>query len=149
MPAVESSIIISGSIEEVYSLSRNIESFPEFMPDLKSVKIIEQNEDGSRVISEWVGIVKEFKTTLQWVQEDLWDHEANACDFKLIKGDYKSYSGRWTFVETDAGVKFDSVVEFEYDVPLIGPLIRNLITKKMKENVDNMLSAIKSKVECG
>lgn len=147
MPTVESSIIINGSIEDVYSLARNVESFPEFMPDLKSVRIVEQNEDGSRVVSEWVGLVKEFKTTLKWIEEDLWDHEARTCDFKLVKGDYKSYSGRWTFTQTEGGVKFDSVVEFEYDVPLIGPLIRNLITKKMKENLDNMLSALKTKIE--
>lgn len=147
MPTVESTIIINGDMDEVYSLARNIESFPEFMPDLKSVKITEKNEDGSRVVSEWVGIVKEFKTTLSWTEEDIWDHQAKTCDFSLVKGDYKSYSGKWTFVEVDGGVKFHSVVNFEYDVPLIGPLIRNLITKKMKDNVDNMLSALKNKIE--
>jgi ribosome-associated toxin RatA of RatAB toxin-antitoxin module len=139
--------VINGDIEKVYSLARDVERFPEFMSDVKSVKILEQSPDGARVVSEWVGIVKEFKTTLKWVEEDLWDHAARTCDFQLVRGDYKNYSGRWTFTPVDGGTRFDSVVEFEYDVPLIGPLIRNLITKKMKENVDSMLAAIKKKVE--
>jgi len=139
--------MIDGDIEKVYALAREVESFPEFMPDVKSVTVLEQDEDGSRVVAEWVGIVKEFKTTVRWVEEDHWDHENKTCDFKLLSGDYKSYSGRWTFREVDGRTRFDSVVDFEYDVPLIGPLIRNLIARKMKENLDNMLAALKRRVE--
>ena len=147
MPTIESSIVIGGDIEKVYELARDIEQFPEFMPDVKSIKILEKNEDGSRVVAEWVGIVKEFKTTIKWVEEDTWDHQAKTCDFKLVHGDYKGYSGKWTFTTVDGGTQFHSMVDFDYDVPLIGALIKNLITKKMKENVDNMLSAIKNKIE--
>jgi len=149
MPRVESSIIIKGDIEKVYSLARAVEEFPKFMPDVKSVTVLERNEDGSRVIAEWVGVVKEFKLTVRWVEEDIWDHDAKTCDFNMLEGDYKSYSGRWTFTSVDGGTRFDSVVDYEYEVPLIGPLIKNLIFRKMKENVDNILAAIKTRAECG
>ena len=147
MAKVQSSIEINGALEEVYALAKNVETFPEFMPDLKSVKIVERSDDGSRTVSEWVGIVKEFKTTLKWTEEDIWDDAAKTCTFSMIKGDYSKYLGLWTFKDIGGKTQFDSEIEVEYDVPLVGALIKGLIAKKMKENVDNMLLAIKQKVE--
>lgn len=147
MPRVESTIEISGALEDVYALAKSIESFPEFMPDLKSVKVLERSDDGRRTVSEWVGIVKEFKTTVKWTEEDIWDDEAKTCVFSLVKGDYSKYSGVWTFTDLGGQTRFHSEIEVEYDVPLVGALIKGLIAKKMKENVDNMLQAIKGKIE--
>lgn len=147
MAQVSSSIEINGPIEEVYALAKRIEEFPEFMPDLKSVKVVERSEDGSRIVSEWVGIVKEFKTTIKWTEEDIWDDTAKTCVFRLIKGDYSKYSGKWVFTDLGGRTQFNSEIEVEYDVPLVGALIKGLIAKKMKENVDNMLQAVKRKVE--
>lgn len=147
MAVVQSSVEIDGPLEQVYALARNIESFPEFMPDLKSVTVVERSEDGSRIVSDWVGIVKEFRTFVKWTEEDLWDDEAHTCTFSLVKGDYSKYSGFWKFTDLGGKTRFDSEIEVEYDVPLIGALIKGLIAKKMKENVDNMLAAIKQKVE--
>ena len=147
MAKVSSAIEINGPLENVYALAKDVESFPEFMPDLKSVKVLENSNGGARTITEWVGIVKEFKTTLKWTEEDIWDDDAKTCVFTLVKGDYSKYSGIWTFTDLGGRTQFDSQIEVEYDVPLVGALIKGLIAKKMKENVDNMLAAIKRKVE--
>jgi len=144
---VQSSVEINGPLEQVYALAKDIESFPEFMPDLKSVKVVERSEDGSRIVSDWVGIVKEFKTFVKWTEQDIWDDAAKTCTFSLVKGDYSKYSGFWKFTDLGGKTRFDSEIEVEYDVPLIGALIKGLIAKKMKDNVDNMLAAIKQKVE--
>ena len=147
MPKVNSSIEIDGPIEKVYALAKNIEEFPEFMLDVESVKVVERSDDGNRTVSEWVGLVKEFKTKVRWTEEDIWDENARTCTFNLIKGDYSKYSGFWQFVDLGGKTRFDSEIEVEYDLPLVGALIKGIIAKKMKENVDNMLSAIKTKVE--
>lgn len=149
MAQVSSSIEINGPLEKVYELAKNVESFPEFMPDLKSVKVVERSEDGSRVVTDWVGIVKEFKTTIKWTEQDIWDDSAHTCVFTLVKGDYSKYAGKWQFTDLGGSTRFDSEIEVEYSVPMVGALIKGLIAKKMKENVDNMLVAIKQKVEQG
>ena len=149
MPRVESSVVINGPPDKVFALARDIESFPEFMPDLKKVTILEKNPDGNRVVSEFVGFIKDFRITIKWVEEDEWDEQAKTCKFKLVKGDFKSYSGMWTFEPADGGTKYTSVIDFEYEIPLIGPIIKSLVAKLMKQNVDNMLNAIKDKVESG
>jgi coenzyme Q-binding protein COQ10 len=149
MPRVESSIVINGDIDRVYALAKDVESFPEFMPDVKSINVLERSPSGDRTVVEWVGIVKEFKTTIKWVEEDIWDDNAKLCNFKLVRGDYSSYSGTWAFTPEGDGVRFASIIDFEYNVPLIGPLIKAIVARKMKENVDNMLTAIKNQVEKG
>jgi len=147
LPIINSTIEINGPIEAVYALAKDVEAFPEFMPDVKSVRIVETNSDGSRVVSEWVGIIKEFKATIKWTEEDIWDDAAKTCRFSLVKGSYQKYGGLWTFTELGGRTRFDSEIEFEYEVPLVGALIKGLIVKKMQENVDNMLAAIKERVE--
>ena len=147
MPKVQSSIEINGPLDKVYALAKDIESFPEFMPDVKSVNVVERSADGTRTVSEWVGAVKEFKTTIKWTEQDIWDDTAKTCTFNLIKGDYSKYSGLWTFSDLGGKTRFVSEIEVEYDVPLVGSLIKGLIAKKMKENVDNMLAAIKKRIE--
>lgn len=147
MAIVKSSVEINGPLEQVFALAKNIEAFPEFMPDLKSVKVVERSEDGSRIVSDWVGTVKEFKLTVKWTEEDIWDAAAGTCTFTLVKGDYSKYSGFWKFTDLGGKTRFDSEIDVEYDVPLIGGLIKGLIAKLMKQNVDSMLEAIKNKVE--
>lgn len=146
MPRVESSIIINGALDSVYECAKDIERFPEFMPDVKEVKILERGDDG-RVISEWSAYIPDFKMTVKWVEEDIWDDEVKTCRFKLVKGDYAAYSGMWTFIQLAEGARFDSVIDYEYNVPLIGPLIQGLVQRKVKENVDQILACVKSKVE--
>lgn len=147
MPRVESSIVINAPVDKVFAIARDIEAFPEFMPDLKKVTILEKSPDGLHTKSEFVGYIKDFRITMKWIEEDDWDEQARTCSFRLVKGDFKSYSGLWTFEPVDGGTKFSSVIDFEYEIPLIGPIIKTLVAKLMQQNVENMLQAIKQKSE--
>ncbi len=147
MPVIESRVEVSAPIERVMDIARRVEEFPEFMPDLKSLVVLERSEDGLRTVTEWVGMVREFKMTVRWTEEDIWDPGERTCRFRMVKGDLTKYEGTWTFEETASGTVFSSVIDFEYNVPLVGPLILNIITAKMRQNADNILKAIKEKAE--
>lgn len=147
MPVIESHVDISAPLERVMDVAMRVEEFPEFMPDLKSLVVLERSPDGLRTVTEWVGIVREFKMTVRWTEEDIWDMDARTCRFRMTKGDLSKYEGVWQFEPTEAGTSFSSVIEFEYNVPLVGPLILNIIAAKMRQNADNILSAIKEKAE--
>lgn len=146
MPRIESSIMINGPVDRVYQCAKDIEKFPEYMPDVKEVKILERGENG-RVVSEWSAYIPDFMMTVKWTEEDLWNDDSKVCDFTLVKGDYAAYSGKWTFTQCDGGCRFDSIVDYEYDVPLVGPLIKGIVKKKVQENVDMILKCVKEKVE--
>ena len=145
MPTVESEIVIERPVAEVYALAKDIERFPEFMADVESVEILE--DDPPRRVSRWVGAVKEFNRTIQWTEEDYWDDAAHVCTFAQREGDFSEYSGRWEFMEVPGGTRVYLEVSYDYNVPLIGALIKNLLRKKMQQNTDAMLAALKAEAE--
>lgn len=147
MPVIETTASINAPIERVWEIASNVEEFPAYMPDLKSVKVLERSDDGLRTVTEWVGVVREFGMTVKWTEEDIWDPAARTCTFKMTKGDLSKYDGVWSFREEGGKVVFDSKIEFEYDVPLIGAMIKNLITAKMRQNAQNIQDAIRDKAE--
>lgn len=147
MPRIELSITIDAPVNEVYAVARDVEAFPQYMEDLQSIKVMERSEDGNRTVTEWVGLIREFRMTVKWTQEDVWDPVSHRDVFRMLKGDMDSMSGYWQFTEQDAKTRFDSVVDYEYNVPLIGPMIKALIRKKMEANLDAQMRAIKSRAE--
>jgi uncharacterized membrane protein len=147
MPRVEQTVIINAPIDHVYNVARDVETFPEFMADLRSLAVLERSEDGNRTVTEWTGLIREFKMVVKWTQEDIWDPAGRRDDFKMLKGDMTSMSGYWQFTGDLESTRFDSVMDYEYDVPLIGPMIKNLIKKKMTDNLQATLEAIKQRAE--
>ena len=145
MPIVESEIVIERPVAEVYALAQDIERFPEFMADVQSVEILE--DDLPRRVSRWTGVIKEFNRTIEWTEEDYWDDAAHLCTFTQLEGDFSEYSGRWVFMDVPAGTQVHLEVNYEYNVPLIGALIKNLLRKKMQQNTDAMLAALKEEAE--
>lgn len=143
MSRVENSIEINGQLPQVYALAKDIYSFPEFIPNVRRVKIVERSADGSRIVSEWEGVVHELSKVVTWTGEEIWDDQANTCSFSLMKGDYGRYSGMWTLTDMGDSVRFDSEMDVRCDIPLI----RGFIAKKVSANMEDMLAAIKAKIE--
>jgi ribosome-associated toxin RatA of RatAB toxin-antitoxin module len=136
---------INAPIERVYALARDIEKFPEFMPDVEKVAII--SEDGPVRVSEWVGIVREFKKRIAWTERDVWDDDAHTCVFEQTEGDFQVYRGEWVFRASGEGTEAELSLEFELHVPLIGALIKTVVAKLMKANCENMLDALAGAAE--
>ncbi len=147
MPRIEQTVTINAPIERVFEIARDVESFPQFMEDLQSLTVKDRSDDGNRTVTDWVGLIREFKMTVKWTQEDIWNPAAHRDDFRLIKGDMDSMSGYWQFTEQGGATRFDSVTDYEYNVPLIGPMIKALIKKKMEQNLDATMQAIKRRAE--
>ena len=148
MPRIEQSVQIAAPIEHVYRIARDVEAFPQFMPDLQSLTVQERSPDGSRTVTTWVGLIREFNMTVKWTQEDLWNDTACRDDFHLLQGDMDRMDGSWQFTSEGANqTRFDSVVDYDYNVPLIGPMVKNLIKKKMTDNLQATMDAIKRRSE--
>ena len=148
MPLIKNEVLINADIEKVYALAREVETFPQYMPDIESVVVKERSEGGNRTVTEWVGVASEVKLKLRWTEEDIWNQAEHTCRFTQIKGDYQEYEGSWQFVkETDGKTRFISEFRYEYEIPLIGPLIKALIAKLARTNMQRILDAIKIRSE--
>jgi ribosome-associated toxin RatA of RatAB toxin-antitoxin module len=148
MPTIENEVTVNAPLERVYALAKDVESFPEFMPDVESLVVQERSDDGSRTVTQWVGVASDFKLKIRWTEEDIWDDAARVCKFTQVKGDYQSYGGNWTFTDLGNGqTKFSSVLTYEFEIPLIGPLLKKVVAKLMRENTQRLLDAIKTRAE--
>lgn len=148
MPRVENNILIDAPRESVIVVARDNEAFPTFMTDVHSLSITEQSPDGLRVVSDWVGIVPKFGAKVRWTEEDVWDLDAGTCTFRQIAGDYDKFEGVWTFTtENTNQTRFASLLDYELEIPLVGPLIKTIIRKTMQNNLDATLAAIKERCE--
>jgi ribosome-associated toxin RatA of RatAB toxin-antitoxin module len=147
MPHIENSVSINASLEKVFALARDAESFPQFMPDVESVAISERSPDGSRMVTDWVAVASDFKLKVRWTEEDLWDEAAHTCRFTQLKGDYTAYGGLWTFTAESETTVFHSAIDYELDIPLIGPLLKAVVARLMQSNTQKILEAIKNHAE--
>ncbi len=146
MPQITVTTHVDAPLETVYGLAKDIERLPEFDENLESVKIVER--EGSRTVSAWVGVVREFRQKIKWSEADEWDDEQHICRFAQTKGDFDRYEGTWTFAaEGDRRTRIDLELEYEYNVPLIGPLIKNLLHKKTQQASEGIMAAIKAMAE--
>ncbi|MBD3176167.1 MAG: DUF2505 family protein [Armatimonadia bacterium] len=146
MGTVTSTQHAAAPVDVVYRLARDVESFPEIMPDVESVEILER--DNGRTVTRWVGVVAQLGRKIKWTEEDHWDDEKRVCVFEQIEGDYEVYRGTWTFEEApDGGTTIEMELEVEINVPLVGPLLKKLVLKLTKQNVDGMLQALARKAE--
>ncbi|MBC7287100.1 MAG: SRPBCC family protein, partial [Armatimonadetes bacterium] len=138
-------VAINAPLEKVYAIAKDIERFPEFMEDVEKVEIVSKTPD--RQVSMWVAVVREFGRRITWTEEDFWSDEEHLCRFRQIDGDFTSYEGVWSFVQSDGGTLVRLEVTYEYRVPLVGPLIQNLLRKKVQHNCEAMLAALKARAE--
>lgn len=145
MPTVDTTTWVNAPIDKVYAIAKDNESFPEFMKDVKSLTVVEK--DGNRIVSDYVGLVPKFMLKVKWQQEDIWDDEAFTCVFRQTKGDYDELDGKWWFVEENGGTRFNSTLNYVYNVPTLGPLVKKVIHNIVIENMDNILEAIKKRAE--
>ena len=143
MPSVETSVIVDAPARAVYELAKEQERFPAFMPDVESVTIVER--DGNRVVSRWKTLVEE--APIEWIEEDYFDDEALRVDYKLLEGDLDKFEGTWTFLDGDGRTHVTLVVEYDFGVPTLAELIGPTLHKKVKENAEMMLAALKREAE--
>lgn len=148
MGVVVSSVDINAPVGQVFDLARKVEDFPEFMPDVKTVEVRERRDDGyTRTYWEAITSIQKIVKVIRWEEEENWDSENLSCSFAQTKGDYKHYKGGWKFEDNGGSTQVVLTVDYDLGLPLIGPLIKKLLDKLMKENCDSMLNALKEKAE--
>src|ERR1700680_555394 len=118
MPYVETKIVIAAPARSVYELAKQQERFPQYMPDVAAVTVIERHPD--RLITRWKTLVEE--APIEWTEEDRFDDERCCIDYKLIEGDLDKFEGRWTFEERDGATHVMLGVDYDFGVPTLAEL---------------------------
>jgi len=143
MPYVETAIDIAAPARAIYELAKDMERYPEFMPDVETVVVIKR--DGNTTTTRWKTLVEE--APIEWTEVDVFDDEHTRIDYRLIEGDLDKFEGAWTFEERDGITHVVLGVEYDFGVPTLAELIGPTLQKKVEENSLMMLTALKSRAE--
>jgi coenzyme Q-binding protein COQ10 len=143
LPFVEVKIVIEAPARSVYELAKDLERFPEYMPDVEAVTVLERN--GNRMLTHWKTLVEE--APIEWTEEDIFDDAAVRIDYRLTEGDLDKFEGSWSFEELDGKTHVTLGVEYDFGVPTLAELIGPTLRKKVQENSEMMLAALKREAE--
>jgi ribosome-associated toxin RatA of RatAB toxin-antitoxin module len=143
MAYVESSIEIDAPAALVYALAKEQERFPEFMPDVESIIVLERHPE--YVVTRWKTLVED--APIEWTEEDRFDDDALRIDYALTEGDLDRFEGSWTFVAGGGVTRVVLTVDYDFGVPTLAELIGPTLQKKVRENSEMMLAALKREAE--
>jgi coenzyme Q-binding protein COQ10 len=144
MGKVNDVITIQQSVENVFLEAQNIEQLAKFLPDLQEVRILKKNMN--EVDSFWKGSFQGRE--VKWTERDIWDETNKECRFFILEGDFKVYQGMWKFIPlSDKETKVELEIEYDLGLPLVGALINTFLKKKMLENAQAMLKALKQMID--
>jgi ribosome-associated toxin RatA of RatAB toxin-antitoxin module len=143
MPYVETSIVIAAPARVVYELAKEQEHFPEFMPDVETVTVLERNRE--RIITRWKTLVEE--APIEWTEEDRFDDDGLRIDYQLLEGDLDKFEGAWTFTQNGADTHVVLGVDYDFGVPTLAELIGPTLERKVRENSEMMLKGLKGQAE--
>jgi coenzyme Q-binding protein COQ10 len=143
VPFVATSIVVDAPARDVYELAKDQERFPEFMPDVDTVTVVERHPD--RVLSRWKTLIED--APIEWLEEDRFDDAATRIDYRLLEGDLDQFEGSWRFETTTGGTLVTLDVTYDFGVPALAELIGPTLEKKVRENADMMLAALKRQAE--
>ena len=143
MPDVTASIVVDAPAARVYELAKDQERFPQFMPDVESVTVVERHAD--RVLTRWKTLIED--APIEWLEEDCFDDAALRIDYRLLEGDLDTFEGAWTFAYGPGGTVVTLTVVYDFGVPTLAELIGPTLEKKVRENAEMMLAALKTEAE--
>lgn len=143
MPYVEVHKKVQAGREKVLPIIKKMEDYPLFMADLKEVTVLERGDNYT--ITHWVSNVD--GRTIQWTERDTFFDEEWRIHYQQTEGDLKKMEGEWRLTEIDGGTDIMLTVDFEFGIPMIAGLLNPILKMKVRDNSENMLAAVKAKVE--
>lgn len=145
MPTIVCEKFVKAPPEVVFDTARNVERYVAHAGNVESIKVL--SDDGVTRITEWVANIPVLGIKLRWIEKDVWDSSSLSCRFEMVEGDMDSYIGEWHFESQEGGTLTRLTISYEYEVPLIGQLIRTMIERLVQANANSVLDAVKAASE--
>lgn len=140
MPEVDLSLDIDAPAERVWDAVLDIESYPESMENVRSVRIVDA-PSAAEQRSVWSIVLK--GSILEWEEHDAIDAEAMSMHFHQLSGDLSAFDGYWQVSPRGPGLataRFSVV--FEIGIPLLAEMLNPVATRSLRENCTEMLKGV-------
>lgn len=123
--------------DQFFSIVSDYEKYPEFLSEITSCKIL-QEQDNRKLVEYEVNVIKKFKYTL-WMTEV----RPNKITWEFAGGDlFKISNGSWELEEEAGKTRATYKVEATFKTFVPGPVAKALISV----NLPNMMSSYHKRV---
>ncbi len=138
MAKVSQTEVFQCSVEQFYKIISEYEKYPEFMDEVKSVKILKQEGDVQHIEYK-ISVIKSITYVLEITSKPPVE-----TSWKLLKGDiFKNLDGSWRLADQDGKCKAEYTVDIGFGIFVPGPIVKTLQTV----NLRSMMSAFHKRVE--
>jgi coenzyme Q-binding protein COQ10 len=139
MASATHSEVFNCSAEEFYKIISDYEKYPEFLSEVKGMKIL-KSEGGKKLVEYSVSMIKSFKYTC-WMTEVA----GASIHWEFANGDiFKKMSGSWVLQDQPGGkVKATYSVSADFSLFVPGPVANGLVSV----NLPNMMNVYKKRVQ--
>ncbi len=128
---------------EVFEIVEDLERFPEFMPNVTSIRVIESSQD--KKVAEWETVIDE--TPLTWTEEGIYDRDNYVVRFRAVEGVFDRFDGHWEVVPDGNNSRVTLELDYEIGLPEIEELISPILRERLLENAESMLRALEERTK--
>jgi coenzyme Q-binding protein COQ10 len=122
----------------VFERLSDMESFPNFMDRVESVRVLERGEN--RTVTHWVTNLKGSR--FEWTEEDLFDPVHLRIAYRQIEGDLRKFEGEWRIEACPVGSRVTLTVDFEFGMPMLAALLNPVARLVIRDNALSMLEGL-------
>ena len=139
MPGATRSVVINTPVKRVFAVIKDYESYPEFLPEVKSTRI--SNRQGDEVDVQYeVDVLKKIRYTLRLKEEP-----PSRISWTFVEGELmRDNRGHW-LLEDLGGGKTRATYNIEIK---LGPLVpKSIVNVLVDSSLPKMLEAFKKRAE--
>ena len=136
MPSIERSALVNYSVEQMFDLVNDIESYPLFMQGCKAARILSRTRDemvGELTLAQ-AGMQQSFTT-----RNSL--HRPQRIDMRLVSGKFRHFAACWEFCRLGGNAcKMRLRMQFELDFSVVSLAAGRLFDRLADAQVDAMVA---------
>ncbi len=138
MPGASRSILIDAPIETVFGIITDYEKYPEFLSEVKAVRVSERRE-GEAVVQYEVSILKTIRYTLKHKEE-----KPRRVSWSLVEGELmRENQGSWLLEPQGKQTRATYSIEMT-----LGPLVpKAMVNALVDSSLPKMLESFKKRAE--
>jgi len=140
----KSSIEVDATAEDLFAIVADLDSYPEWLTDIKEVEVLETGADGYPLAAEMVVDVKIRE--VRYILEYDWNHPDSVSWTSRPGGDVKLIEGSYTFDITDDGA---TSVVYELAIDPGFPVPGFMVKRAANHITAQALDGLKARAEAG
>jgi ribosome-associated toxin RatA of RatAB toxin-antitoxin module len=133
---------VDGIRSAAYSLLSDMESFPQYMPNV--LEVVEKKLPNGKSLVEWRCAIE--GAPFVWTQENTYDSENHAIHYRLVAGDFDALEGSWKVEPAPKGLSLKLALRYALDLPVIEDVLGPVLREKLQSNSRQMLTHIKDRL---